>query len=159
MEAMRRLTEQEAMFVACEMEASAVALYTRALGLMQQLGRGEDALCAELKLMLSDEREHLRRFRSFLTGEEMTDERRMALAALAENVLFEGGLMGAARQGLLSDAAGMLRFAMLAEEVSARKYREFALLAEDPAARDALTLIAAEEEKHLAELRTQDKNL
>lgn len=155
MEAMRRLTEQEALFMACEMEASAVMLYTRALSLLAQLGRDEEPLADELRLMLGDEREHLRRFRTFLTGEGLTETRRMELAALSENVLFEGGLMGAARQGLLSDVKGMLRFAMLAEEGSARKYREFATCAEDPAARDALTLIAAEEEKHLADLRAQ----
>ena len=49
----------------------------------------------------------------------------------------------------------MLRFAMLAEETSASKYREFASLATSPGAREALERIASEEDRHLSELRTQ----
>ena len=49
----------------------------------------------------------------------------------------------------------MLRFAMLAEETSASKYREFASLATSPGARETLERIASEEDRHLSELRTQ----
>ena len=62
---------------------------------------------------------------------------------------------GAARAGLLRDVESMLRFAMLAEETSASKYREFASLATSPGAREALERIASEEDRHLSELRTQ----
>ena len=65
------------------------------------------------------------------------------------------GLMGAARAGLLRDVESMLRFAMLAEETSASKYREFASLAASPGARETLERIASEEDRHLSELRTQ----
>ena len=57
--------------------------------------------------------------------------------------------------GLLRDVESMLRFAMLAEETSASKYREFASLATSPGAREALERIASEEDRHLSELRTQ----
>ena len=60
-----------------------------------------------------------------------------------------------ARAGLLRDVESMLRFAMLAEETSASKYREFASLATSPGAREALERIASEEDRHLSELRTQ----
>ena len=49
----------------------------------------------------------------------------------------------------------MLRFAMLAEELSASKYREFASLATSPEAKEALERIAAEEDRHLSDLRSQ----
>ena len=82
-------------------------------------------------------------------------ERQLTLSAVAEGVLFEGGLMGAARQGLLKDVESMLRFAIQAEITSARKYREFASLATDERARAALVMIADEEDKHTAELEAQ----
>lgn len=57
--------------------------------------------------------------------------------------------------GLLRDVDSMLRFAMLAEETSARKYREFASMAPSLDAREALERIAAEEDRHLTDLQTQ----
>lgn len=155
MEAIRDLTEQEALFVACEMESSAVALYTRASLLMEQLGRSGEPLYAQLRLTLADEKEHLERFRSLFTGLDTSQERQVALSAVAQNILFEGGLMGAAREGLFKDAESMLRFAMRSEEISARTYRQFALSSQNPTAREALELIAAEEDRHLSELRLQ----
>ena len=110
---MQVATAQEALFMACEMESSAIQLYTRALSLMEQLGRQDEPLYDHLTLM------------------------------------------GAARAGLLRDVESMLRFAMLAEETSASKYREFASLAASPGARETLERIASEEDRHLSELRTQ----
>ena len=145
---MQLATGQEALFVACEMEASAIQLYSRAISLMEQLGRRGDPLYDHLVLMRADEQEHLARIRSQCDGE--------VLCAAADGILFEGGLMGAARAGLLSDVEGMLRFARQTEAASARKYREFAAMAHSDEARDALERIAAEEERHLSDLQAQE---
>lgn len=56
---MQVATAQEALFMACEMESSAIQLYTRALSLMEQLGRQDEPLYDHLTLMLADEQEHL----------------------------------------------------------------------------------------------------
>ena len=152
---MQVATAQEALFIACEMESSAIQLYTRALSLMEQLGRQDEPLYDHLTLMLADEQEHLAQFRALGGRDDLAQERRVALSAAADNILFEGGLMGAARAGLLRDVESMLRFAMLAEETSASKYREFASLATSPGARETLERIASEEDRHLSELRTQ----
>jgi len=145
-------TEQEALFIACEMESTAVQLYTRALQVMQQLGRKGEALYARIQEMLEDEQGHLRRFRSLYQGLDASDEQRLTLAAIGEGVLFEGGLMGAARQGLLKDVDSMLALAIKAEQTSIHKYREFAAQAETEEARSALLMIASEEDVHLLEL-------
>ena len=148
-------TEQEALYLACEMESTAVQLYERAMRVMEQMDRQNEPLYRQLALMHSDESEHLRQFRALYSGLDASVERQLTLSAVAEGVLFEGGLMGAARQGLLKDVESMLRFAIQAEITSARKFREFASLATDERARTALVMIADEEDKHTAELEAQ----
>ena len=155
MNAMLIRTEQEAMYLACEMESTAVQLYSRALQLMEQLGRQHTDVYVHIQQMLREEQAHLTRFRSLYKGLDVSDEQRLSLSAVAEGILFEGGLMGAARQGLISDVGSMLRFAADSERVSARKYREFAAVAKTDEARDALLLIASEEDCHLRELENQ----
>lgn len=145
-------TEQEALFIACEMETTAVQLYQRALQVMQQMGRESEPLYQGIAEMVREEQAHLARFRSLYEGLEESDEIRLTLAAVAEGVLFEGGLMGAARQGLLKDVSSMLSLAAEAERTSVRKYNEFAAIAQNEEARQALLMIAAEEEGHLLEL-------
>ena len=93
---MQVATAQEALFMACEMESSAIQLYTRALSLMEQLGRQDEPLYDHLTLMLADEQEHLAQFRALGGRDDLAQERRVALSAAADNILFEGGLMGAA---------------------------------------------------------------
>ena len=145
-------SEQEAMFVACEMESTAVQLYTRALQLLDQLGRKNDPVYPAIEKMLMEEKGHLFRFRSLYHGLDEADEQQLSLAAIGEGLLFEGGLLGAARKGLLKDPESMLQLAISSERASARKYREFAAAAETQEARDALLMIAAEEDGHLLEL-------
>ena len=145
-------SEQEAMFVACEMESTAVQLYTRALALMDQQERQNDPLYKRIQEMLQDEQGHLQRFRSLYQGLGEVDEQQLTLAAVGEGVLFEGGLMGAARRGLLKDVPSMLRLAINAERTSIQKYREFAKAAQTEEAREALLRIAEEESGHLMEL-------
>lgn len=148
-------SEQEALFVACEMESNAVQLYERAMRVMEQQGRAGEPLYRQLSFLHSDELEHLRQFRSLYTGLDAPIEQRLVLSAVAEGVLFEGGLMGAARRGLFNDVDATLRFAIQAEAASAQKYREFAAVAVNKDARAALLMIAAEEDKHLSELEAQ----
>ena len=145
-------SEQEAMFVACEMESTAVQLYTRALALMDQQERQNDPLYKSIQAMLEDEKGHLRRFRSLYQGLGEVDEQQLTLSAVGEGVLFEGGLMGAARRGLLKDVQSMLQVAINAERTSIQKYREFAVCAQTEEARNALLMIAEEESGHLIEL-------
>ncbi len=141
--------------MACEMESSAVQMYARAMDLMRQLGREGEPLMQHLTLMHMDEQEHLRRFRSLYEEDDVPDDRKITLSAAADGILFEGGLMGAARKGLLKDGERMMTFAMEAEAAPARTYRAFAEVAKTPEAKDALRLIAAEEDKHLSDLKTQ----
>jgi len=145
-------SEQEAMFVACEMESTAVQLYTRALALLEQQERKADPLYKSIQEMLEEEKGHLRRFRSLYQGLGEVDEQQLTLSAVGEGVLFEGGLMGAARRGLLKDVESMLTLAINAERTSIRKYREFAESAQTEEARKALLSIAEEESAHLMEL-------
>ena len=146
-------SQQEALFIACEMEKSAIQLYTRALMLLEQQGRADDPLAAQIRQTCEDEREHLRQFRSHAQPLDGTLEEQ--LTAAAEGVLFEGGLMDAVRRGLLNDVSSMMSYAMAAEECSARKYREFAALTQDAATRAMLETIAVEEDKHLSSLQKQ----
>ena len=64
---MQVATAQEALFMACEMESSAIQLYTRALSLMEQLGRQDEPLYDHLTLMRADEQEHLAQFRRLIS--------------------------------------------------------------------------------------------
>ena len=50
---MQVATAQEALFMACEMESSAIQLYTRALSLMEQLGRQDEPLYDHLTMSRS----------------------------------------------------------------------------------------------------------
>lgn len=150
-------SQQEALFVACQMETGAVQLYARALQLLKEQGRENSRLYCQVSFMHSDEQEHLRQFKALYQGLEMSVEQRLTLSAVAEGVLFEGGLMGAVRKGLLRDVSDMLRYALEAEKVSAQKYREFAAQADDEETRSALLLIAAEEDKHFKDLEIQSE--
>jgi len=93
--AMQIHTQQEAMYIACQMETSAIQLYARALQMLKEQGRENERLFYQVSFMHSDEQEHLRQFRSLYQGMEMSIEQELTLAAVAEGVLFEGGLMGA----------------------------------------------------------------
>ena len=73
---------------------------------------------------------------------------------MASSVLFEGGLMGAVRQGMLDDEKSLLHFAAEAEKKAIETYRSFAETCGDPDTASILSGIAAEEEKHLQTLLT-----
>jgi len=147
-------TEQEAMYIACAMESSAVQLYGRAMQVLENQGRQQEAIYRSVAAMRLEEMSHLERFRSLYTGLDAQVENQLMLDAVADGILFEGGLMGAARAGLLKDVDSMLRYAAECEAASVRKYREFARNASGDA-QAALLAIAEEEQRHLAELTEQ----
>ncbi|MBR2923442.1 MAG: hypothetical protein IKC28_00295 [Clostridia bacterium] len=151
---MRVTTEQEAMYIACAMESSAVQLYERAMQVLESQGRQQEAIYRSVAAMRLEEMSHLERFRSLYTGLDAQVENQLMLDAVADGILFEGGLMGAARAGLLKDVDSMLRYAAACEAASVEKYRAFAANA-SAEAKAALLSIAGEEERHLAELTEQ----
>lgn len=150
-------SSKEAFFVACEMERSAVQMYTRALALTDTLPARDSALEEMLRSTLAQETEHLRLFSALYEKDEgiLAPDRQLLLTGEANNLLCEGGLMGAVRKGLLKDRDAMLRFAEKAEALSANQYREFAALAVHEEARNALMQIAGEEDTHRHWLEAQ----
>ena len=150
--------QNEAMYIACQMERGAVKHYARAMQLMQTMGREKEPLYASLEAMLHEEESHLEQFCALTDSESISPERQTLLNALMQDWLFKGGLMGAAREGMMEDIPSMLQYAQASEELSAAKYRKFALMTDDEAARQALLNIAAEEDKHYMELNTSSDN-
>lgn len=150
---------QEALFVACEMERGAIQLYERALMLLSTLGRDKEPVRAQIASMLADEKQHLAQFRDLYTGLDSAMERQLTLAAVASSILFDGGLMGAVRQGLLQDERSMLAFASRAEETAAATYRTFAKQCANPRTAEMLHGIALEEDKHLRSLLEHQASL
>lgn len=144
---------QEALFIASEMERRAVQLYERALSLLRDQGRQEEPLYAMLQRTQADERGHLAQFETLYGGLDETLERQLILSAVANGLLFEGGLMEAVRKGLLQDVPSMLRYAAQEEEGAAAAYRSFALQCRGAEAQQVLLAIAAEEDRHLQALR------
>lgn len=144
---------QEALYVACEMERGAIQTYERALMLVDAGDPMNASLREHLQMMLNDERQHLVQFQSLYEGLAVAMEQQLMLAAVASSLLFEGGLMGAVRQGMLKDRDSLLRFAQAAEQKAADTYRAFAAACKDEKTADILRGIALEEETHLQTLR------
>lgn len=142
------------MFVACEMERGAVRHYQRAMQLLKTLNRENEPLYDMLKEMAVDEEEHLRQFSASTDASSINSERQSMLIAMMQGWLFQGGMMGAARSGMLEDIPSMLEYAKESERVSAQKYREFAAASSDESAKAALLRIAGEETLHLEQLNS-----
>ncbi len=146
---------QEALFIAAEMERRAVQVYQRALMLLEDQGRHGEPICDSLRHTLADEQRHLQQFHTLYLGLGEPMERQLTLAAIANGVLFEGGLMEAVREGFVSDVPGMLGYAAQEEARAAETYHAFARQCRDPETRAVLEAIAVEEERHLSDLLTQ----
>ncbi len=146
-------SEQEALFVAIEMERNAVQTYERALMLTDTQDEETAALRQQIILILQDEQQHLSQFQSLYKGLDKDLEQQLILAAVASSVLFEGGLMSAVRQGMLKDKKSLIVFAGNAEQKAAATYRRFAEICSDKQAADMLLRIANEEDRHLHTLR------
>lgn len=144
---------QEALFVVIEMERGAIQTYERALMLTNPDDPAHRALRQQLAILLNDETQHLTQFQSLYKGLDTITEKHLMLAAVASSLLFEGGLMGAVRQGMLKDKESLLAFAMQAEKKAVETYRAFAEACGDAKAADVLNGIANEEDKHLHTLR------
>jgi len=144
---------QEALFIAIEMERSAIQTYERALMLTDTNDPAIQALRNQLTVILNDEQQHLKQFQSMYLGLDSSLEQQLMLSAVASSVLFQGGLMGAVRQGMLKDEKSLLEFAIHAEQTAIDTYHSFAQACQDPAAADMLNGIAGEEETHLRTLR------
>lgn len=146
-------SSQEALFVAIEMERGAVQTYERALMLTNPDDENQKPLRQQLAVLLADEQEHLLQFKSLYQGVDESMEEILTLSAIASSVLFEGGLMGAVRKGMLKDTNSLLEFAMEAEIKAAETYRAFARDCGDSQTAIVLNAIANEEDRHLHTLR------
>ena len=146
--------EQEALFLACEMERRAIRVYERGLIVCQA-----PAIKALLQRFHDDEVVHLAKFsRMGNCSMEATDqERQMLLKSYAAQILFPGGLMQVQREGALGSQKSLLAFARDSEETAVRSYREFSSSCDRPEARDMFLAIAGEEQMHLAALEEQLK--
>ena len=140
--------QQQALSVAVDMESRAIKTYERALMLSDRAD-----VHAAIKEILSDEREHLRRFTDMQGAlEGGAAEDRMLTNALAAEALFPGGVMEMKRVRALDSIRSVYEFAAESEQDAVQKYLDFALKCEDESIRDAFTAIAQEEATHLAEL-------
>ncbi len=144
--------EQEALFLACEMERRAIRVYERGLVICQ-----DPAIKALLARLHDDEKVHLSKFsRMGGCSLEATDrEQQLLLKSYAAQVLFPGGLMQVHREGALSSLHSLLAFARDSEETAVDCYREFSSSCERAEARDMFLAIAGEEQTHLAALEGQ----
>ncbi len=156
---MKIQSAQEALFIACEMERGAIQLYERALMLLAGLQREKEPIRAQIASILADEKQHLQQFQELYTGLDAEMETQLTLSAVAADVLFPGGLMGAVRHGLLGDERGVLAFAASAERTAAATYRSFAAQCQNPRAAEMLEGIALEEDKHLRSLQEHQASL
>ena len=144
---------QEALFVAIEMERGAVQTYERALMLTDPGDDAQKPLRQQIMIILSDERQHLEQFKTLYKGLDESIEEQLMLSAVASTVLFDGGLMGAVRRGMLKDKENLLEFAKDAERKAAVTYRAFADACGDKQTAYMLKSIADEEDRHLHTLR------
>ena len=141
--------EQEAMFIACEMEKRAIRLYQRAAMLVE-----DQDMKAVVEAFARDETEHLRRFLQM--GRELParplDEEQLILSACAAQILFPGGLVEASRENALGNEAALIAFARDGEKTAVDCYTAFAAECESCAAREMFRQIAGEESRHLQAL-------
>ena len=147
--------EQEALFLACEMERRAIRVYERGQLLCQ-----DPAVKALLQRLHDDEKMHLAKFaRMGSCSMEATDqEQQLLLKSYAAQVLFPGGLMQAHREGALDDLVSLISFARDSEETAVKCYLEFSASCEKEAAREMFLSIAQEEQGHLYALEEQLKD-
>lgn len=141
----------EAFFVAYEMERRAVRLYERALLVFDRT-----PLEALMKEILSDEREHLRRFLDLGAKTPFDCENTALLSAESAQIIFSGGLTEAHRLGAFESKEKLLSYACGQERSAISTYEGFAAQMDAQDARaQAFLCIAEEEKKHLRSLEAQ----
>ena len=143
--------EGQALCVAVEMEKRAIRVYERALMLAS-----DAAVIAGIEEILSDEREHLRRFSEMKAEYPVTpDEEKLLISSMAAEVLFTGGVMEMKREQALTTLQGLYAYAAESEADAVRTYAEFAQKCDDSAVREAFMEIVREESTHLVELKAR----
>ncbi|HHT15155.1 MAG TPA: hypothetical protein GXZ86_04690 [Clostridiales bacterium] len=141
--AVKITSASQALFMAIEMEKRAVSLYERMLILFAS---SENQ--ALLEHLLADEKRHLIQFEHHLDEQSQSLENTMLLSALADEVLFEGGLNRMLREGVLESNQSLLDYAAQEEQKAIDTYTSYAELCEGDA-KEAFLQIAAEEKTHL----------
>jgi rubrerythrin len=149
-------SEQEALFLACEMERRAIRVYERGMMISH-----DPAIKALLQKLHEDEKTHLAKFSKMgnCSVEISDQEQQLLLKSYAAQVLFPGGLMQAHREGALSSMQSLLLFSRDSEETAVRTYKEFESSCLKAEARDMFLAIAQEEQGHLTALEEQLKTL
>ena len=140
--------EGQALCVAVEMERRAIRVYERALMLAT-----DPAVIAGINEILSDEREHLRRFSEMKEQHPVpADEEKLLISSMAAEVLFTGGVMEMKREQALMNLEGLYRYAADSEAGAVETYGGFASKCEDERVRDTFMAIVHEESEHLTVL-------
>lgn len=140
--------EGQALCVAVEMEKRAIRVYERALMLAS-----DASVIAGIEEILSDEREHLRRFSEMKAEYPVTpDEEKLLISSMAAEVLFTGGVMEMKREQALTTLAGLYRYAAESEAGAVETYGNFASKCEDKRVHDTFMAIVREESEHLTVL-------
>lgn len=140
--------EGQALCVAVEMEKRAIRVYERALMLAS-----DPAVIAGIREILSDEREHLRRFNEMKEQHPVpADEEKLLISSMAAEVLFTGGVMEMKREQALTTLKGLYRYAADSEADAVETYGGFAEKCADAKVHDAFMSIVREESEHLTVL-------
>ena len=140
--------EGQALCVAVEMEKRAIRVYERALMLADN-----PAVIDGIKEILTDEREHLRRFNEMKAAHPVpVEEEKLLISSMAAEVLFTGGVMEMKREQALLTLEGLYRYAADSEAGAVETYGSFAGKCEDARVRDTFMAIVHEESEHLTVL-------
>lgn len=136
-----------ALSLAIAMERRAIQMYERALNLFD-----DDALNSVIRFLLGEEKCHLQRFQDMLAPFQQDVSQSPLIASQAGDMLFPGGLIGAARSDAFASAQHLVQYAAEQEEDAVKKYRVFAGQC-DGNAQAAFLSIAEEEQNHLRQLQ------
>ncbi|MGN1369158.1 MAG: ferritin-like domain-containing protein [Aristaeellaceae bacterium] len=140
--------EGQALCVAVEMEKRAIRVYERALMLAR-----DPAVIEGIREILTDEREHLRRFSEMKAQYPIpAEEEKLMISSMAADVLFSGGVMEMQRENALTTLPGLYRYAAASEANAVETYGGFASQCADPQVHDAFMAIVHEESEHLSVL-------
>ena len=147
--------EGHALCVAVEMERRAIRVYERALMLAE-----DPAVIAGIREILSDEREHLRRFSGMKEKHPVpAEEEKLLISAMAAEVLFTGGVMEMKREQALTTLIGLYRYAADSEAGAVETYGGFAEKCSDERVKETFMSIVREESEHLTVLLNRLENL
>lgn len=147
----------QALCVAVEMERRAIRVYERALAMSPAADVADG-----IRSILSDEREHLKRFSAMQAEYPVAaDEEKLLISGMAAEVLFTGGVMAMHREHALTTLRGLYQYAAESEANAVETYGGFAQRCRDERVREAFMAIVHEESQHLTELteklRTMDE--